>query len=168
GTPTIQVDTANLGGQTVTATVEIGGLDASCTNTASCSTPVVQRAESVKFDEYGNIAFNDEKARLDNFAIQLQNQPGAQGYIIAYGGRRGRAGEALRRAERAKDYLVNTRGIEAGRIVTVDGGYRETLTVELWIVPQGAEPPTPTPTVDASEVQTVPERRAPRRRPRRR
>lgn len=168
GTPTIQVDTAGLGGQTVTATVEVGGLDASCTSTASCSTPVVQRAEATKFDEYGNIAFNDEKARLDNFAIQLQNQPGAQGYIIAYGGRRGRAGEALRRAERAKDYLVNTRGIEAGRIVTVDGGYRETLTVELWIVPQGAEAPKPTPTVDASEVQTMPERRAPRRRPRRR
>jgi hypothetical protein len=25
------------------------------------------------FDEYGNIAWGDEKARLDNFAIQLMN-----------------------------------------------------------------------------------------------
>ena len=31
----------------------------------------------MKFDEYGNIRFNDEKARLDNYAIQLQNEPGS-------------------------------------------------------------------------------------------
>jgi hypothetical protein len=91
-----------------------------------------------KFDEYGNIRFNDEKARLDNYAIQLQNQPGAQGYIIAYGSC---AGEAQARADRAKDYLVNTRGIDAGRIVTMDGGCRSDLSVELWIVPSGATPP---------------------------
>ena len=66
-----------------------------------------------KFDEYGNIGFNDEKARLDNYAIQLQNEPGAQGYIIAYGGLREVKDQA--RADRAKNYLVNTRGIDAGR-----------------------------------------------------
>ena len=38
------------------------------------------RSDAMKFDEYGNIKFNDEKARLDNYAIQLQNEPGAQGY----------------------------------------------------------------------------------------
>ncbi|PWT88305.1 MAG: hypothetical protein C5B55_13350, partial [Blastocatellia bacterium] len=92
----------------------------------------------VKFDEYGNIKFNDEKARLDNYAIQLQNDPGSTGVIIAYGSC---AGEAQTRADRAKDYLVNTRGIEAGRITTIDGGCRADLTVQLWIVPQGATAP---------------------------
>jgi len=91
-----------------------------------------------KFDEYGNIRFNDEKARLDNYAIQLQNAPTDQGYIVAYGSC---AGEAQARADRAKDYLVNTRGIDAGRIVTIDGGCRADLAVELWIVPTGATPP---------------------------
>src|SRR3989440_6796531 len=86
GTSAITVDTKGLGGQTVTATVEVGGVDPSCGRTASCSTPVrpIPRAP-VKFDTYGNIRFNDEKARLDNFAIQLQNEPNAQGYIIRYG-----------------------------------------------------------------------------------
>jgi hypothetical protein len=139
GTSSITVDTAGLGGQTVTATVEVGGLDPACSRTASCSTSVTAPAPpATKFDEYGNIRFNDEKARLDNYAIQLQNQPGAQGYIIAYGSC---AGEAQARADRAKDYLVNTRGIDAGRIVTMDGGCRADLTVELWIVPTGATPP---------------------------
>ncbi|MFN2597590.1 MAG: Ig-like domain-containing protein [Pyrinomonadaceae bacterium] len=123
------------------------------------------------FDTYGNIPRNDVKARLDNFANELQAQPGAQGYIIAYGGRKGPAGEAQRRADFAKDYLVNTRGIDAGRLVTVDGGFKEEATTELWIVPAGATPPTASPTVDASQVQTVntPTRRRAtrRRRPRR-
>ena len=139
GTSSITVDTAGLGGQTVTATVELGGLDPSCSRTASCTTGIKAPAPlPVKFDEYGNIRFNDEKARLDNYAIQLQNQPGSQGYIIAYGSC---AGEAEARAQRAKDYLVNTRGIDASRLVTVDGGCRSDLAVELWVVPTGATAP---------------------------
>jgi hypothetical protein len=121
-----------------------------------------------QFDTYGRIARNDEKARLDNFAVALQNDPGAQGYIIAYGGRRGPAGEAQTRADFAKNYLVNSRGIDAGRLATLDGGFREEATTELWLVPSGASPPTASPNVDASEVQvTRPPRRAPRRRGRR-
>ncbi|HAF23023.1 MAG TPA: hypothetical protein DCK93_08960 [Blastocatellia bacterium] len=139
GTPTITVDTAGLGGQTVTATVELGGLDPACSRTASCSTSVrAPNPPARKFDEYGNIKFNDEKARLDNFAIELQNQPGEQGYIIAYGSC---AGEAQARADRAKDYLVNTRQIDAARLVAIDGGCRSELAVELWVVPTGATPP---------------------------
>lgn len=139
GTSSITVDTTGLGGQTVTATVELGGLDPSCSRTASCTTNVrAPNAPAVKFDEYGDIKFNDEKARLDNYAIQLQNQPGSQGYILAYGSC---AGQAQARADRAKDYLVNTRGIDAGRLTTVDGGCRSELGVELWVVPTGATPP---------------------------
>ena len=117
-----------------------------------------------QFDTYGNIPRNDVKARLDNFANALQENPGAQGLIIAYGGRRGPAGEAQRRADFARDYLVNTRGIDAGRLQTIDGGFREEATTELWIVPAGATPPTASPTVDPSEVQTT---RPPSRRRRR-
>jgi hypothetical protein len=146
GTSTITVDTSGLGGQTVTATVSIGGADPSCSNTASCTTSVKPPPpEPRRFDEYGNIRFNDEKARLDNFAIQLQNEPGSTATIIAYGTC---AGEGQTRGDRAKDYLVNTRGIEAGRITVVDGGCRADLTVQLWVVPQGANQPA----VDTSNV----------------
>ena len=161
GTSTISVDTTGIGGQSVTATVSIGGADPSCTGTtASCTTSVrPPPREPTKFDEYGNIRFNDEKARLDNYAIQLQNDPGSTGTIIVYGSC---AGEAQQRGDRAKDYLVNTRGIEAGRITVVDGGCRSDLTVQLWIVPQGSTAPA----ADSSgAISPCPEcRRAPRRR----
>ena len=161
GTSTITVDTTGAGGQSVTATVSVGGADPSCTGTtASCTTSVkVAPPPSRKFDEYGNIRFNDEKARLDNYAIQLQNEPGSTGTIIVYGSC---AGEAQQRGDRAKDYLVNTRGIEAGRITVVDGGCASELKVQLWVVPQGAAAPT----VDTTGViSPCPEcRKAPRRR----
>ena len=161
GTSTITVDTTGIGGQSVTATVSIGGADPSCTGTtASCTANVkVAPKPAVKFDEYGNIRFNDEKARLDNYAIQLQNDPGSTGTIIVYGSC---AGEAQQRGDRAKDYLVNTRGIEAGRITVVDAGCASELKVQLWVVPQGAAAPTPDTT---GAISPCPEcRKAPRRR----
>jgi hypothetical protein len=121
-------------------------------------------AEAVKFDEYGDIKFNDEKARLDNYAIQLQNDPGAQGYILAYGSCEG---EAQARADRAKGYLVNTRGIDAGRLVTVDGGCRSDLTVQLWIVPAGAAAPAASSDNIVSPCPECKKKATPRRRARR-
>ena len=168
GTSTITVDTTGLGGQTVTATVDVGGYDRSCTGSDSCTVSVTGIREGRRIDEYGRIQRNDEKARLDNFAIELQNDPTAQGYVICYGGRVGRAGESNTRCEFARNYLVNTRGIDPGRIVTIDGGFREEATTELWLVPSGAVAPTASPNVDPSEVRTT---RAPARRrpaPRRR
>ena len=162
GTPSITVDTATLGGQTVTATVDVGGLDPACARTASCTTSVKPPTPvCTKFDEYGNIRFNDEKARLDNFAVQLQNQPGATGYYIVYGSC---AGEGQARADRAKDYLVNNRGIDAGRIVIIDGGCRAEFSVELWICPTGATAPAAS---TENIVSPCPECKKPRRRARR-
>lgn len=140
GTPSITVDTASLAGQTVTATVEIGGLPPECDRTRSCSFTVV--APPVPgcaiFDQYNDLRFNDEKARLDNFAIQLQQQPDTTGYYAIWGSCEG---EGQRRADRAIDYLVNTRGIDASRLKTVvDANCRETLTVELHICPPGQNP----------------------------
>jgi hypothetical protein len=162
GTSSITVDTTGLGGQTVTATVEVGGLAPSCSRTASCSTSVQSEPTPArKFDEYGDIRFNDEKARLDNYAIELQNQPGSTGTIIVFGNCAG-AGQA--RADRAKDYLVNTRGIDAGRLTTVDGGCREDLVVELWIVPSGVAAPTPSNSATVDPCPECKRKATPRRR----
>lgn len=172
GTSSITVDTTGVSGQSVTATVELGGWDPSCSKTASCTTQVgVQDSTCRKTDSYGDIRFDDEKARLDNFAIALQNDPGSTGYIIAYGTCEGDGPctnasciVAQKRVDRAKQYLVETRGIDAGRIVTIDGGCRAEVTVDLFVCQQGA--PAPTPDMGAA-VSPCPEcRKAPVRRPR--
>ena len=81
------------------------------------------------------LSLSDEKARLNNFATRLQGtNPEAKGYIIVYTGPGARSGEATMRAERAKAYLVKVRGIDAGRVVAIDGGCRAQLQVELYLV----------------------------------
>jgi hypothetical protein len=107
------------------------------------------------FDSYGDIPFEDEKAHLDNFAIQLQSEPGYIGYIIVYAGRRACVGEAQRRAIRAKRYLIERRGVDENLIIWRDGGYREELTVELFIVARGAPAPTPSPHLSPRDVRII-------------
>jgi hypothetical protein len=131
-----------------------------------CAQAAAAQAAPWKVDEYGNICCDDEKARLDNFASVLQNDPDAKGYIIYYGGRRRTypychsertalpvRGDAAARARFLKPYMVATRGVDPGRVLVLHGGYREEWTAELWIVPKGAAPPSPTPTVDSRKVR---------------
>jgi hypothetical protein len=172
GTPTITVDSTGLGGQTITATlvVDDGSGDPMCRQSAQASTSVAPRPRerpSRQFDVCCSCSFDDQKARLDNLAVDLQNDPSTTTYVIAYGGRTSRIGQADLLGTRARDYLVTNRGIDQSRIVVINGGFREEDCVELWIVPTGATPPQPTPTVQAGDVRPAPTK-APRRRGRRR
>src|SRR4051794_26082763 len=67
------------------------------------------------FDQFSGFNCEDMKARLDRFAIELQNDQNSQGYIIVYGGSRGWRGEGQAWMKVAKDYLFNTRGVTTGR-----------------------------------------------------
>ena len=91
-------------------------------------------------DRYGYISWEDEKARLDNFAIQLMNEPNQVGYIIVNVGLVSCKGEAQSRATRAKRYMVQVRGVPENRIIWRDIGYRESFEVSLWLVPLGKPP----------------------------
>jgi hypothetical protein len=141
-----------IGEANVTATADLGGFNRFYAVAASYTTMVKEQVEARKIDEYGKIRPADENARLDNFAVELNADPTVQGYLIAYGGRRSQSGEARKAAARAKTYLVKKRLLKAQRLATVDGGYREEASVELWLVPSGAQAPQATPNVDPSEV----------------
>ncbi len=165
-TNSITVDITGLGGQTFTATVEVSGLPGGCPMAASCSTGVCGLQSARKVAEYAGANASDEEGPLGEFAAALLEDPTAVGYILSYAGRRAREGEAQRRGERAKNYLVKERGFEEARIVVVDGGYREERTVELFIVPSGSTPPSVSPTVDPKDVQVIVEKaRSKTRRP---
>ena len=140
GTSSIKVDTTDLGGQTIKATFSLAGYPQDCS--ASCVTQIqVPVVPSRKFDEFPSLARNDEKARLDNFAIELKSDPTATAYVIVYPSQNGRPGEAQKHTARIVDYLVNYRSIETRRIITLIGPPRAELLVELWITPRGATPP---------------------------
>jgi hypothetical protein len=92
-------------------------------------------------DEYGDVNYEDELARLDNFANELQAEPSSQAHIVVYRGRRDLPGLIHRRGLRARHYLIDQRGIDPGHVVIVEGGVTTCLSVELWLVPPGAGSP---------------------------
>ena len=153
------IDSTSLAGQRVTATVVVDNRsgDGMCRQTAQAVTNVPPPEKRVivgrEFDTCCSCSYDDLKARLDNLAVELQNDPTTTTYVFAYGGRTSVVGQADRLLARARDYLVAQRGIDASRIILVNGGYREEDCVEVWIVPRGATSPQPSPTVQPSEVR---------------
>jgi len=143
GTNSIRVDTTGLAGESVTATLSMGGYHLDCPATCVVQFPVP--IECRKFDEFPDLARNDEKARLDNYAIELQNDPTSTAYVIVYPGQHGRPGDLQKHTSRIVDYLLNSRGVDARRIVTLVGPARPDLLVDLWACPRGGKPPTPNP-----------------------
>jgi hypothetical protein len=83
---------------------------------------------------------------FDAFAIELQNNPDSQGYIIMYQGT-DKTSMRVRKVDviskRTLDYLVKSRGIDPRRIVITNWGTRPTTVYELWVIPPGAQPPVP-------------------------
>jgi hypothetical protein len=144
GTSTLNVDSTGLGGQRITATLtaDDGSSDPACAQSAQAVSNIapIKKVPIVasEFDECVNCTFDDQKARLDNLAVELQNDPSTRGYIIAYAGRMSPLGQVDKLMRRARDYMVTRRGIDASRLVVVNGGFREEDGVELWVVPSGA------------------------------
>lgn len=100
-----------------------------------------------KIDDYGKIGYEDLSARLDNFALEVQNVPASKAFIVAYDERDKERGFAGWYLKSSRYYLVHLRGIDPSRVVTISGGSKEVKDVltELWLVPEGAEPPLPPP-----------------------
>ena len=125
-----------------------------CLVLATCNVALaLSDTRSRKFDELNGTNWEDAMARLDNFDIALKNEPNSIGVFIIYGGRRDRRGEARAWGKCLKDYIVNRRGIKADRIVFINGGYRDSITVEIWHSVSKEYIPTPTPTVDQKNVR---------------
>ncbi len=90
---------------------------------------------------------------LDLLTITLQNEPDSTGYIIVYGARRGYRNDVATRMKCMKDYMIQRRGIPAGSLKVINGGYREYAMIELWIAPNGSLAPVPRPTVEPKNVR---------------
>jgi hypothetical protein len=113
-------------------------------SSAESAAPAKSRAAVArKVDEFGRLYGCDGGARLDNFAGELENEPGSKAYIVARDARGKLPGAARAWGEYFLRYFNEMRGLEASRFVLVDGAGvgGDDLKMELWLVPFGAEPP---------------------------
>lgn len=142
GTPVIHVGTnASMAGTSVTGTVNIAGCcdSTSCSPTASETASVAARPTPRKTDEFGDTKHDQIRAHLDQYFVELQNDPSSKGVIIVYGP-----------AKVKKDIMkliadhIKFRKFDGSRISVVDGDQETGATrTQFWVVPQGADNPTP-------------------------
>lgn len=104
------------------------------------------------FDEYGNICWENEQARLDSFAIQLQNEPTVTGEIFVYAGRQSCRGEARYRGNRARNWVLKRGGLDPKRVVLIDAGFQRDVFTYLIIRPKGSAPYDIAPSLSEKEV----------------
>jgi hypothetical protein len=130
-----------------------------------------------KFDQYlfdhehpDGTLYEDPFLRLQVFAEELRKDQDSVGYIIGYAARHERGegrfvgdeyierryqvwdkpGTGRRLALRERKVLAERSGVDASRIIAIDGGYRASQIIELWILPSGSPKPAATPTIHRS------------------
>jgi hypothetical protein len=109
--------------------------------------------DSHKFDEFYGPNWESAMAHLDGFTISLNDNPNQLGVIIVYGGNQRLRGEAKAWSACVKDYLVKRRSITSDRLIILDGGYRKSLTIELWETTDRKDVPTPSQQIARKDVK---------------
>lgn len=151
GTRKIEVDSTGAGNtydREVKAEVWVGGYAPECPSQASATVKIIPPA--TKFGEFGEL---DAKAVSENLdALVRFLAPSTDNlYLIGYAGRKSERGFTFNWIRRMKEELIAD-GVAPRRIIAMDGGFREEPLFDFWIVPPGAEPPRPTPTVSRNEI----------------
>jgi outer membrane protein OmpA-like peptidoglycan-associated protein len=145
--PRAKFDTTGLPGQAAVVTVVVS--DGKCevrknfvvSIEAPTPPPEIARAGECSFAPRNARVTNACKQILDDAALRLRSDPSLQLVIDGHSAPGERPGVALARAEGARDYLVNERGVAAGRIVVRSFDDRcpaaTPSRVELYLVPEG-------------------------------
>jgi len=158
----VTLDTTGLSGTSVTVTVNVATDKTHCGEAcpgSSCTTtvPVGVTAPPVVppmvpcgpiFFPFNSARINNEhKACLDDIALRLQQDPRASVVIDGHRDSSERVGISLTRANNARDYLVNEKGVDAARITVRNfgdtcphdsGDPALNRRVEFFILPVGA------------------------------
>lgn len=108
---------------------------------------------AIKIDEFGKTNDEEVEARIDNLFAQLNNNPDAKGYIITYNGLDSMPSEYDSSPMRKRIVkALAFRKYDVSRLTYLDGGFRETVTTEFFMVPPHGIPPKPTDTVPKPEM----------------
>jgi hypothetical protein len=102
-------------------------------------------------DTFGRITAEERSARFDSFFTEIQNKAGSSGYVFVYCGKVCRYGEVESHI-RGIELKTRSKRFSQDRLVVMNGGFRESQEVELWLVPAGACPPSPQGKVSLKQV----------------
>ena len=105
-------------------------------------------------DEFGYGTAEASMARLDAFFGELQNAPGAQGYIVVYGSKAPKKGEIEVHFREMLVYFT-ARRFPKEKITFINGGYRDAneVTLAFWIAAPGESAPKASNVLDIKQVK---------------
>ena len=127
--------TDQLRGQTLKATVFVSGLPENCqtvfSDTGVVSMPPVCNSP---IDEFGELARDDLRGRIDNLIINLQVNPHSTALIISYG-------PPIKVSERHEIIRnhIELRKYPHDRFRLEYRAYEDRIRTRMWIVPEGAD-----------------------------
>jgi hypothetical protein len=101
-----------------------------------------EKTEALLIDEFDKLCSEEVMARYDSFLGELGNNPSAMGYFVFYGDAQ-REGGNLNFIAFLKDIYPDSRRFDKTRLAVVRGANRPQMHVQFWVVPPGAEAPTP-------------------------
>lgn len=107
--------------------------------------PKSDKAE--KIEDFGIVGECATSSMIDNFFISLQNNPAAKGVIIIYRGANRLPANIDYSLIRMYEDNIRLRRYDRSRVEIIDGGFRQEVTTEIWLVPPGAKMPKPSNTV---------------------
>ena len=105
-----------------------------------------------RYEEADNV--ESRRKTLQSYAGLLRDAQMYDAWIRSYAGRRACVGEAKRRAEEARAFLLR-QGITEDRIKVIDAGYLNNWSVDLWVVVRGRPGPPPYPTLKRKEIRII-------------
>ena len=123
-----------------------------------------QTAEALKFDEFERTTCDEYWNRTSFLYTELDKNPKMKAYIFVYQGKFAKPIYDRKRNLKRTDYVsppsnedseligyfkrdVAFKNIPINKVEFIKGGFREKFTIEFWLVPSGAKPPKPTPTL---------------------
>lgn len=143
-------------------------------------TAFTQTEKARQVDEFSRIPCGEFMARMAGIFIESQNSPDSKIHVIYYGSRFRKENiwnrktrkhdkvklnfphrdDGLNWAKSIPLYLTSgdtaeTKAVKLpeDKFVLVNGGFRENIEVEIWLVPKNAEFPKPTPTVIEKDIR---------------
>ena len=150
GTTRIDVDSTGAGEyRAIEAEVWIGGYPPECPPQSNPFRIAVV-PPALKLDELGSLPIEEENEKL-SAAVRAAQFGNDKLYVIGYAGRNSERMFTSTNLRRMREQILRS-GFPAARLGAYDGGYREQPAFEIWVVPEGAEPPKPTPTIDRKDI----------------
>jgi len=116
---------------------------------SSCTTPTL-------FEQYGDIGSGQERQRLDRLGKYLNGKgAGLFTFVVVYEGHRTCFREAEFRTDRLRKYLTEKYKIPESQLITINGGFRDKFTVNIFTAKSDGCAPFPTPTLTLGNIKST-------------